>query len=464
MSGSGCRDYRSSVGRRAVLGAGLGAGVGIGMGGLSVASDGVIDLSSVDRDTAVIQYWLNGAASHYETYDPKPDAPLGIRSPFHPIATNVPGTFLCESLPLHASLMDKVTLIRSVHHDNSDHQHGMHWCQTGHDAKANGINPFKKSSHASSGCLVSMVRGSNHPGMPPYVFMGYPLDNQGPHRMYPHRGAYLPARFNPMEILIKRTGDGKHPAQDKDFVVRSLSPAGGLSRKNFVQRRELLAQFEKIRGEADPVATASWSAFHDSAFDLVAGEKTGSAFDLEQEDEATRRRYGYHRSGQSALLARRLVERGVTFVTLIDPGVGLSSSGWDFHKTLEAHTKTASPPMDLAVTTLINDLHERGLDKKVLVVVWGEFGRTPKINKNGGRDHWADVQSVMMAGGNYRHGQVIGSSNAKGEVPHERPLWPYDVVATMYHHLGIDPSFTPITGATRTRPLLERGEVIRELL
>ena len=254
MSGSGCRDYRSSVGRRAVLG----AGVGIGMGGLSVASDGVIDLSSVDRDTAVIQYWLNGAASHYETYDPKPDAPLGIRSPFHPIATNVPGTFLCESLPLHASLMDKVTLIRSVHHDNSDHQHGMHWCQTGHDARANGINPFKKSSHASSGCLVSMVRGSNHPGMPPYVFMGYPLDNQGPHRMYPHRGAYLPARFNPMEILIKRTGDGKHPAQDKDFVVRSLSPAGGLSRKNFVQRRELLTQFEKIRGEADPVATASW--------------------------------------------------------------------------------------------------------------------------------------------------------------------------------------------------------------
>ena len=116
MSGSGCHDYRSSVGRRAVLGAGLGAGVGIGMGGLSVASDGVIDLSSVDRDTAVIQYWLNGAASHYETYDPKPDAPLGIRSPFHPIATNVPGTFICESLPLHASLMDKVTLIRSVHH------------------------------------------------------------------------------------------------------------------------------------------------------------------------------------------------------------------------------------------------------------------------------------------------------------------------------------------------------------
>ena len=286
MSGSGCHDYRSGIGRRAFLGAGVGGGLGIGS--LGIASDGVIDLEDVPRDTAVIQYWLNGAASHFETYDPKPDAPLGIRSPFHPIATNVPGTFVCESLPLHARLMDKVTLIRSVHHDNSDHQHGMHWCQTGHDAKANGINPFKKSSHASSGCLVSMVRGPNHPGMPPYVFMGYPLDNQGPHRMYPHRGAYLPARFNPMEILIKRTGDGKLPAQDKDFVVRSLAPTRGLSRKDFVQRRELLARFEQIRGETDPVATASWTAFHDSAFNLVAGEKTGSAFDLEQEDETTR--------------------------------------------------------------------------------------------------------------------------------------------------------------------------------
>jgi hypothetical protein len=462
MSGSGCRDYRSSMGRRAVLGSGLGAG--LSLGSLGVASDGVVELGDVPRDTAVIQYWLNGAASHFETYDPKPDAPLGIRSPFHPISTNVPGTFVCESLPLHAKLMDKVTLIRSVHHDNSDHQHGMHWCQTGHDAKATGVNPFKKSSHASSGCLVSMVRGANHTGMPPYVFMGYPLDNQGPHRMYPHRGAYLPARFNPMEILIKRTGDGKLPAEDKDFVVRSLSPAEGLSRASLEKRRSLLARFEQIRGEPDPVATASWSAFHESAFNLVAGEERGSAFDLEQEAESTRRRYGYHRAGQSALLARRLVERGVTFVTLIDPGVGLSSSGWDFHKTLEAHTNTASPPMDLAVTTLINDLHERGLAKRVLVVVWGEFGRTPKINANGGRDHWANVQSVLLAGGSYRHGQVIGSSNSKGEVPQERPLWPYDVVATMYHHLGIDPRFTPIAGATRTRPLLDRGEVIPELL
>ena len=461
MQGTGCGGFRQSMSRRGFLAAGMG---GLSVPSLLPASNGVIDLAGLPRDTAVIQYWLNGAASHFETYDPKPDAPLGIRSPFRPISTNVPGTFICESLPLHAKMMDKMTLIRSVHHDNSDHQHGMHWCQTGHDAKAAGFNPFKKSSHPSSGSLISMVRGPNHPGMPPYVFIGYPLDNQGPHRMYPHRGAYLPVRYNPMEILTKRTGDGKDPSLDKDFVVRSLAPIGNLSRESFVSRRALLARFETIRSESDPAATASWRHFHKSAFDLVAGKQTGTAFDLEEEDQATRDRYGHHRAGQSALLARRLVERGVTFVTLIDPGVGLSSSGWDFHKNLEWATNKASPPMDLAVTTLINDLHERGLDKKVLVVVWGEFGRTPKINENGGRDHWAPVQSVMLACGNYRHGQVIGSSNAKGEVPHERPLWPYDVVATMYHHLGIDPRFTPITGATRTRPLLAHGEVIPELL
>ncbi|MBQ17982.1 MAG: hypothetical protein CMJ65_12740 [Planctomycetaceae bacterium] len=459
MMGTGCSGFRQSIRRRSFLGTGLGLGLGqLAMPTALPAAD------DFPKDTAVIQYWLNGAASHFETYDPKPDAPLGIRSPFRPIATNVPGTFICESLPLHAKMMDKVTLIRSVHHDNSDHQHGMHWCQTGHDAKANGVNPFKKSSHPCSGSLISLVRGPNNPGMPPYVFIGYPLDNQGGHRMYPHRGAYLPARYNPMEILTKRTGDGKDPSKDKDFVVRSLAPIGGLSREKFVERRKLLARFERIRGQSDPSATASWMAFHESAFDLVAGEKTGAAFDLEQEDKATRDRYGHHRAGQSALLARRLVERGVTFVTLIDPGVGLSSSGWDFHKNLEWATNKASPPMDLAVTTLINDLQERGLAKKVLVVVWGEFGRTPKINENGGRDHWAPVQSALLAGGNYRHGQVIGSSNAKGEVPHERPLWPYDIVATMYHHLGIDPRMAPITGATRTRRLLERGEVIPELL
>ena len=461
MQGIGCKGYQQAVSRRAFLGAGVG---GLALPAVLPAHAMAALAENVPRDTAIIQYWLNGAASQFETYDPKPGAPAEIRGPFKPIATNVPGTQVCESLPLHAKMMDKVTIIRSVHHDNSDHQHGMHWCQTGHDAKANGVSPFKKSSHPSSGSLVAMLRGPNHPGLPPYVLIGYPLDNQGVHRYFPHRAAYLGVSYNPLEILKKRTGDGKDPGQDKDFRVRSLDPIGNLTRKDMLIRRELLNRFQRIGAPFDRGLSGSWEHFYQAAADLVTGETTGAAFDLQREDPKTRERYGHNRSGQTALLARRLVEAGVTFVTVIDPGGGLSSSGWDFHKKLEWGTKTASPRMDRAVTTLIQDLHERGLDKKVLVVVWGEFGRTPKINKDGGRDHWADVQSMMIACGNYRHGQVIGSSTRDGGAAKDRPLWPYDVVATMYHHLGIDPHLTPVTPVGRSKPLLEKGEVIRELL
>ena len=460
MAGTGCKSYQRAFSRRAFLSAGMG---GLSMPAILQAQALGGTIGEAPSDTAVIQYWLNGAASHFETYDPKPDAPAEIRGPFNPISTNVPGVHICETLPLHARLMDKVTIIRSMRHDNSDHQHGMHWCQTGHDAKAHGTNPFKKSSHPSSGSLVAMLRGPNHPGLPPYVLIGYPLDDQGIHRYYPHRAAYLGVRYNPLEILKQRTGDGKDPSQDKDFRVRSLAPIEGLTRKKLVERRKLLTQFDQLREPLDQTGTGSWQHFHKSAFDLVTGAETGAAFDLEQEDTKTRRRYGLNRSGQTALLARRLVEAGVTFVTVIDPGVGLSSSGWDLHKKLEWGMNTCCPRMDQAVTTLIEDLHERGLNKKVLVVVWGEFGRTPKINANAGRDHWGDLQSMMLAGGNYQHGQVIGSSTAKGEIPKDRPLWPYDVVATMYHHLGIDPHLTPQTPVGRAAPLLEKGEVIREL-
>ncbi|MFN0199689.1 MAG: DUF1501 domain-containing protein [Planctomycetaceae bacterium] len=367
-------------------------------------------------------------------------------------------------MPLHAQMMDQVTIIRSIQHDNPDHQHGMHWCQTGHDAKASGVDPFKQSSHPSSGSLVALLRGPNHPGMPPYVLIGYPLDDQGIHRYYPHRAAYLGVSYDPLEILKDRTGDGKDPLQDRDFHVRSLDPITGLTRQDLLKRRTLLAQFDQIRGTFAPKETGTWDRFHQSAFDLVTGDRAGAAFDLEQEDAKTRERYGHHRSGQTALLARRLVEAGVTFVTVIDPGVGLTSSGWDLHSKLEPGTKAASPPMDQAVTTLIQDLRERGMDKNVLVVVWGEFGRTPHINGQAGRDHWNGVQSAMLAGGNYRHGQVIGSSTADGGIPKDRPLWPYDIVATMYHHLGIDPRFTPVTATGQSKPLLDHGEVIEELL
>ena len=209
--------------------------------------------------------------------------------------------------------MDKVTLIRSVHHDNSDHQHGMHWCQTGHDAKANGVNPFAKSSHPSSGSLVAMLRGSNHPGLPPYVLIGYPLDDQGIHRHYPHRAAYLGVNYNPLEILKSRTGDGKDPGQDADFRVKSLAPIGELTRKDFLDRRTLLDALRQCRPQFGQKRAGLWDHQYLAASDLLMGENTGAAFDLEKEDPKTRDHYGRNRSGQTALLARRLVEAGVTF-------------------------------------------------------------------------------------------------------------------------------------------------------
>ena len=460
MPRTGCASYQRAVSRRAFLNASFG---GLALPAIFHARANAA-AGQAASGTAVIQYWLNGAASHFETYDPKPDAPAEIRGPFQPISTNVPGIQICETLPRQSRIIDKVTIIRSVHHDNNDHQHGMHWCQTGHDAKANGVNPFQSSSHPSSGSLVAMLRGPNHPSLPPYVLIGYPLDDQGIHRLYPHRAASLGVGYNPLEILDKRSGDGKDPGQDNDFRVQCLAPLAGLTRTNLLDRRRLLTELDQIHGQSAARATGAWNHFHQAAFDLVTGAGTGAAFDLDQEDAKTRARYGLNRSGQTTLLARRLVEAGVTFVTVIDPGVGLSSSGWDLHTKLEWGMQTACPRMDQAVTTLIEDLHERGMNRNVLVVVWGEFGRTPKINANAGRDHWGDVQSVMLAGGLYRHGQVIGSSNAKGEVPKDRPLWPYDVVATMYDHLGIDPHQTPLTPAGRAVPLLAKGEVIRELL
>ena len=221
MKGTGCRRYRRAVvSRRALLSAGIG---GLSLPAILRARALAAAVSgTAPPDTAVIQYWLGGAASHIETYDPKPEAPLEFRGPFKPISTNVPGVEICETLPLHARIMDKATVIRSMHHDNSDHQHGMHWCQTGHDAKANGVNPFKGSSHPSIGSVTAKVRGPNHPGMPPYVHIGYPLDLV-PGRHYPHSAAYLGRRYDPYVILDQRTGDGKDPGLDADFQVFQLN-------------------------------------------------------------------------------------------------------------------------------------------------------------------------------------------------------------------------------------------------
>ena len=409
------------------------------------------------KSTAVIQVWLGGGPSHFETYDPKPKAPAEFRGPFGAIQTKVPGLTICETLPQHARITDKVTLIRSVHHNNSDHQHGLHWCLTGHFPET---NPSVRSTHPSTGSITSRVRGANQLGLPPYVRIGYTTDGDGrPWRELPYRAVYLGPGDDPMEVLKDR--------RSESYRVNNLDLVARMTVGRLLERQELLQRFDSFRRRVDAgVTMGAIDHFHQQALNMLTTGRAQNAFDLEAEDARLRDRYGRHRPGQTLMLARRLVEAGVTFVTVIEPGFGQVSGtfGWDMHRTIGNGMNKAGPPFDQAVTALIEDLNDRGLGKDVLVLVWGEFGRTPRINDKAGRDHWADVQSVLIAGGGFRMGQVIGSSTDKGEFPQDRPLWIYDVLATLYHHLGIDPEKTFPNHAGRPVPILPQGSVISELL
>ncbi len=401
------------------------------------------DAGQTLRDTAVIQIWLGGGPTQFETYDPKPDAPVEYRGAFGAISTNVPGVQICDILPRHAAMLDKFAILRSVYHNSGDHDAGMYFCTTGKAIK----------NQPSTGSVTARVRGANQPGLPAYVHLGFqPTVNLV---FVPNfKAHYLGGGYDPFYI----TDD---PSETK-CQVPNLQLADGVTLDRLGDRRELLAHFDRLRSQGDRSgAMGSMDQFGRAAFDMVTGAAARAAFVQTREDAATRERYGQHRWGQNCLLARRLVEAGVTFVTVnLDP----HSFSFDMHANIERGMRSAGPRMDSAITSLVDDLHQRGLDRQVMVIVWGEFGRTPQVNPSGGRDHWGQVMSVLLAGGGLRVGQVIGSSTAKGEVPKDRPLTPYDVLATMYRHLGIDPytNFADHTG--RPLPLLSEGTVISELV
>ena len=433
--------------------------VSAGMAGLSLPA--ILELkaraseSGAGRDTAVIQIWLGGGPSHFETYDPKPLAPTEIRGPFGVIGTKLPGVQFCELMPRQAALLDKLAVIRSVRHTTDDHHTGMHWCITGHSANATGNFP---PTHPSTGSVTARIRGANQPGIPPYIHLGFKSGN--PVYDANHHAAYLGGGYEPFRVTDDPCDGG--------FKVDNLQVASGMTLDRLDNRRALLAHFDRIRRDIDSSGMiGTMDRYHQSALDLVIGPKAREAFDLSREDPKLRDRYGRNRWGQSALLARRLVEHGVSFVTInTDP----HSFTWDMHSSLtkaggnSAAMQEVGPMLDGMVATLVEDLCDRGLDRKVLVLVWGEFGRTPRVNATGGRDHWGAAMSVLMAGGGFDMGQVIGSTNANGEVPKDRPLWPQDVIATMYHQLGIDPAHPFLNNAGRPIPVLSQGEVIREMV
>ncbi len=434
--------------RRSFVRAGFLGLAGLGLGDvLRAKAQGA---AKSGRDLSVILVWLDGGPPQHETYDPKPEAPEAFRGPLNAIDTAVPGVQVSELLPYHARLMDRMSIIRSMHHDNGDHFAAAHWMLTGY-LGSNAAN--QTPMYPSAGSVIARLMGPKREGLPAYV--GLPNTHSVGIRPGYHGGAYLGHAFDP----FMADGDPNNP----NYKVPELTLPSGLGVDRLEDRRGLLSAFDSARREAWE-SLSDVDEFNQKAFEMLTGPEARRAFDLGTESPHLRDRYGRHQWGQSALLARRLVEAGVRFVTL-------TFGGWDFHSSLDKGMHRVLPILDHAVGSLVDDLDQRGMLDETIVIVMGEFGRTPRINKGlpqdpvPGRDHWGQVMSVLIAGGGLKPGVVVGSSTPKGEVPRERPTTPRDLIATLYHRLGLDPELTFLDRVNRPIPIVAHGgQPIDELL
>lgn len=456
VNGGHTARYCDGLSRRSFMQLGM-AGMGaLGLGDLlklqaQSATRGV----TAKKDTSVILVWLDGGPSHVDTYDMKPDAPSEVRGIWSPIPTNVPGMEVTELFPLQAKCADKWSVIRSIHHDNGDHFTGGHYMLTGKGGVSGSEN---RGKHPFFGAAACKLLGPRQPGLPAHVAVPY-ASSIGLRPGY-FGGNYLGKEHDPFET----NGD---PNAAK-FQVQNLGQIQGLDLDRLQNRRSLLSTFDNMRREVDSSgALASFDRFQMDAYNMVAGAKAIEAFDISKEDPKTRDRYGRHSWAQSALLARRLVEAGVTFTTV-------TCGGWDHHWNLQSGYHRYLPIVDQFMSALVEDLHDRGMLEKTLVLLCGEFGRTPKMNDGGnggppgsqgtpGRDHWGNALSVFIAGGGVKGGRLIGTTDAKGERPKDHPLTPGDLHATVFDVLGVDPrvAFPDFTG--RPTHIIEQGDPIREL-
>jgi hypothetical protein len=404
---------------------------------------------------SIILIFNGGAPSHIDLWDPKPDAPSEIRSTFLPIATDVDGLRITELLPRMAKRMRKLALIRSVHHEHSSHNAGMHWANVGRPYRIDStlIHP-SRSDMPGVGTLVGWLaqRDGFARGVPPYVITPFPTCDSKVYITPGQDGACLGPQFDPFVL-----DDDPNAAS---FQVRDLALQAQLTPERLRHRMDLLAGFSKITAPINSPKSAEFDTFHQHAATLLESGKAADAFNLSKEPESVRERYGRHSWGQSHLLARRLVEAGTRFVTTVNG----PSIIWDTHKdNFNALQNRLVPPMEQAFAALLDDLEERGLLESTLVVWMGEFGRTPKINVDAGRDHWPGCYSVLMAGGGVKGGIVLGASDSTGARPSERPVTPADIHASMFAALGYDPgSITYESGDGRPIRLTD-GSVLHEL-
>ncbi len=411
-----------------------------------------------EPDTSVILFWMWGGPSQFETYDPKPNAPDSIRGPFRPIPTAVPGMDICELFPLQAKVADKFSLVRSLHHEMSAHNDGSIELLTGKTPARPDPTSTALSDHPDFGMVASRVRGVRADGIPQYV--GIPRQ---------------PFMTRPNYLGVAHTAFPTGDPSIAGFRPPNLSIAAGVDGKRLDDRRSLMGQFDGLRRTLDGQERADADPFRQAAFQMLTSPKVADAFDLSREDPRLRDRYGRHLWGQSCLLARRLAEAGSTVITIdaLAPTLSDRYFSWDDHINTQTRwslndaMRYRAPFVDQALATLIEDVHARGLDRKVMIVAVGEFGRTPRlVNIEGllGRDHWPFAQSALVSGGGLRMGQVVGATDRRGEYPADRPLTPKDLLATMYRHLGIDhhAEFRDVEG--RPFPILAHGEPIRDLI
>jgi hypothetical protein len=395
---------------------------------------------SASRAKACILVWLAGGPSHIDTFDPKPDASADVRGEFQPIDTALPGIQISEVLPKLAQALNRTTLVRSMTSPEADHDRAAHHLLTGY-------RPSPALVYPSYGSVVARVRGFDGRVLPPYVAVpDAPLFSSS---------GYLTPAFDPFVV-------GGDPSQ-QGFRVRSLTPPDRVTLDRLLRRRQMVKQLDAFsRDVPETPLTASRDQFADQAYDLMTSRAAQDAFNLAAEDEQTRDAYGRTPLGQACLLARRLVEAGVAFVTINDRGMG--QLGWDTHQQNFPTIKNQlAPPIDQGVTALIDDLSRRGLLDSTLVVMMGEFGRTPRINGNAGRDHHGRANSVLLAGGGIPGGLVLGKTDRQGDSPIDRPVTPADLAATIYKALGIDPAQRFETPDGQPIRLVDKGEPIAEL-
>lgn len=421
------RVARGGVTRRDVLRVG-----GLTLAGLSLAD--VLRLRAAGKDGAagasprsVIMIWMRGGPSHIDSFDMKSEAPAEIRGEFRPIRTNVPGIEICEYLPLLAREMDKLAIIRGIK-SNDLGDHTPHYILTG--------SP-DRGKHPAFGGVVSHLRGSRN-GLPPYVSLMY-----DPPKLYDNEG--------PLYL-----GSAHRPFVPKAEGLANLTLDKHVSLERLGERRHLLQTFDAMNRSLDHApAAAGIDAYTRRALEMITSPTAREAFDLGRESAATRARYGKYCEG--FLVARRLAEAGISVVTL-------KVGDWDTHEKNFRDMREQLPQLDRGFQALVADLHERGLERDVAVVLWGEFGRAPRISRGDGRDHWPEAGAAVLAGGGFKVGQVIGATDSQGARATTQPYTPGNVLANLYRHLGIDPATTMMDFSQRPVAVLEEREVVRELV